>query len=204
MATRRPLVIVAGISQQMPASDTVPSDTVPWPQAIQPTQRIFRSALSNSGAFLLVSGTAYFVYLGQTALAITPKFVEFYVSTIGAGGQTAEVGFFSTPNAPSKAGQSLTKLVSTATVDALTSNGVKRNTSAFATAVTVGTHLWAGIRTAMATTQPTIQALFLDMAQGNILSAAASGALTGAGPFTGAIIAASTAAVCPDLRGTLD
>ncbi len=204
MVTRRPLVTTAGVTQQMPTADTVPSDTVPWPLSIAQIQRVYRSTLSNSSAFLLVSGTAYFVYLGQVVTAATPKFVEFYVSTIGAGAQTAEVGLFSSPAAPSKAGQSLTKLVSTGTVDALTGLGVKRNTSAFATSVTAGTHLWAGIRTAMATTQPTIQALYLDMAQGQVLSLAAAGSLTGAGPWAGAIIAASTAAICPDLRATLD
>jgi len=51
---------------------------------------------------------------------------------------------------------SLTKLASTGGVDALTSSSVKRNTSAFATDIAAGTHLWAGIRIAMVTTQPTI------------------------------------------------
>lgn len=188
----------------MPTADTVPSDTVPWQGNVEYQQRIFRSQLPNNGAFLLLTGVGYFVYLGRTMVALTPKFVEFYVSTIGAGAQTAEVGFFSSPAAPSKAAQSLTKLVASGGVDVLTSLGVKRNTVAFATAVVAGTHLWAGIRTAMATTQPTIQALFLDMAQGQVLSTAAPGVLTGVGPFAGAIIAASAVAICPDLRGTLD
>ena len=38
------------------------------------------------------------------------------------------------------------------TVDAGTSTGVKRNTSAFATVVPKGTHLWAAARFALATT----------------------------------------------------
>lgn len=189
----------------MPTSDTVPLDTVPWQGAIDArSQRVFKSPLSSVGTLLLISGTAYFVYLGKTTLAITPKFVELHVGTIGAGAQVAEIGLFSTPTAPSKAAQSLTKLVSTGTVDALTSLGVKRNTVAFATAVAVGTHLWAGVRAAMATTQPTMQALAIDMAQGEVLSLVAAGVLTGTGPFAGAIIAASVAAICPDLRATLD
>lgn len=171
---------------------------------VEDVQRVFLSKLSVSGTFLLVSGTAYFVYLGRTVQQITPKFVEFHVSTLGAGAQTAEVGFFSTPNPPNKSAQSLTKLISSGTVDALTSTGMKRNTSAFNTAIAAGTHLWAGIRTAMATTQPTIVALIADMLQGHVQSTAGAAALSGAGPWTGAIIAINTASICPNLRGTLD
>lgn len=172
---------------------------------LEPMGRVFRSALSNHATpFLLVSGVAYFVYLGRTTAAITPKFVELHVSTVGVGSQTAELGLFSSPAAPSKAGQSLTKLVSTATLGALTSLGVVRNTSAFATSVPAGTHLWAGVRTALATTQPTCLGLGYDLAQGLILSTAAAGVLTGTGPFAGAIIAASVSQVAPDLRVTLD
>lgn len=169
------------------------------------TQRTFMSCLAPGNAgFLLISGTAYFVYLGRTKKAFTPKYVEFHVSTIGAGSQVAEVGFFSTPAAPNKAAQSVSLLVSTGTVDALTSTGVKRNTTAFATSIPAGTHLWAGIRTAMVTTQPTIWGIGVDMAQGMILALAGASVLTGAGPWAGAIIAASTAMVCPDLRGLMD
>ena len=169
------------------------------------SQRVFMSCLAPGGAgFLLISGTGYWVYLGRTKRAITPTRVEFHVSTIGAGAQTAEVGFFSTPAAPNKAAQSVTKLVSTGTVDALTSTGVKRNTAAFATSIPAGTHLWAGIRTAMATTQPTIWGIGVDMAQGQILVKTSAGVLTGTGPWAGVIVAAATGMVCPDLRGTMD
>jgi hypothetical protein len=159
---------------------------------------------TRNATFLLITNTAYWVYLGRVLANFTPKYVEFVVSVIGAGTAVAEVGFFSTPSAPNKVGQQVTKLVATGTVDALTSTGVKRNTSAFSTVVNAGTHLWAGIRTAMGTTQPSIWGLGIDMAQGNVLSTATSGALTGTGPWTGAIITHSTSAVCPELRGTLD
>lgn len=165
---------------------------------------IYMSPLSpGSAGFLLLTGIAYFVFLGKTPATFTPKFVEFYVGTIGAGTQTAEVGLFSSPAAPNKANQSLAKIVSTGTVDALTSTGVKRNTSAFATSVPVGTFLWAGIRTAMVTTQPNISGIGFDMAQGQILSTVAAGVLTGVGPWTGAIITATNAVQCPDLRMSL-
>lgn len=172
---------------------------------VEPIQRIFRSPLVESGTFTPVSGTGYWVYLGQTTQALTPKYVEFVVTGVGTGAQTAEVGLFSTPAAPSKAAQTITKLVSTATVDALTSTGVKRNTTNFSTAVAVGTHLWAGIRTAMASTQPTIRGLTDSYSQGDVLSLAASGVLTGAGTWAGAIPAISlTLAEHPALRVTLD
>jgi hypothetical protein len=170
--------------------------------------RVFSSPLPNvATALTTVSGTGYFVYLGRTVTALTPKHVEFYVSTVGTGAQTAEVGFFSTPNAPNKASQTVTKLISTGTVDALTATGVKRNTSAFATSVPAGTHLWAGVRTAMATAQPQISGLCMDFSQGRVLSTASAGVLTGTGPWTGAIISNPSylsTAMCPDLRGVLD
>ena len=200
MPVIRPLKMSGGQIIQSAAGDTFDLTSLESSQS----QQIFMSALPRTAGFLLLTGVAYFVYLGRTLSAITPKFVEFHVSTLGAGAQTAEVGFFSSPLSPRKTSQSLTKLVATGTVDALTTTGVKRNTTAFATPVAASVHLWAGLRTAMATTQPLIWGIGVDMAQGQIHSTAAAGALTGAGPWTGAIIAASTAMVCPDLRGLLD
>src|SRR2546428_5661404 len=96
------------------------------------------------GTFLLIAGTAYYVYLGRLAKGLTVKFVEFHVTTLGAGAQTAEVGLFSTPSAPNKSAQTLTKIVATGTLDSLTAGtGVKRNTASFAQNVDAGTHLWA-------------------------------------------------------------
>jgi hypothetical protein len=171
-------------------------------------QRVLSSPLPNVGTMLtVVSGTAYSVYLGRTTVTFTPQYVEFYVSTAGAGAQTAEVGLFSSANPPNKGNLSLSKLVSTGTISALTNGGVKRNTSAFNTSVAAGTHLWAGIRIAMATTQPALSGLCMDFSQGRVLSTASAGALTGNGPWTGAIVTLGTypnTAISPDLRVTLD
>ncbi len=177
--------------------------------SVDTSPRILSSRLPNMGTSLTtVSGTAYFVYLGLLTALAQPKFVEFFVAASGSGSQTAEVGLFSSPAAPNKANQSLTKLVSTGAVDALTSAfAVKRNTTAFATDIAAGTHLWAGIRIAMASIQPTISALCVDFLQGRILSTTSAGPLTGAGPFTGAIITLAPYAntpLAPDLRVTLD
>ena len=146
-----------------------------------------------TGTLLLISGTAYFVFLGRVATAFVPAYVKGMCGTIGAGSQTAELGLFSTPLPPNGSSQSVTKIEATGTITSLTSTGVKQNTSAFSTSVAAGTYLWAGMRTAMGTTQPTMQAYLRDYARGNLLSTAASGVLTGTGPWTGATIAATAA-----------
>lgn len=178
------------------------------PAYVDPVQRVLSSSLPNvATAITCVNGTAYFVYLGRTTVDFTPKYVEFYVNTAGSGAQTAEVGLFSSPGPPNKGNLSLSKLVSSGTLSSLTSTGVKRNTSAFATSVPAGTHLWAGIRTAMATNQPALSGLCMDFSQGRVLSTASAGALTGSGPWTGAIISLGAylnTAIAPDLRVTLD
>lgn len=168
-------------------------------------QNFLRSSLPASvNAFTMVTGDAMFVYLGLTKTARTINSVKFFVSTIGAGAQTAEVGLFSTPLAPNGLNQSLTKIVATGTVDALTATGIKGNTNPFAQVVPANTHLWAGLRTAMVTTQPVIGGIGLDYAQGHILKCAASGVLTGAGPFAGTVLAAAaSAAQAPGLMGYL-
>jgi hypothetical protein len=179
-----------------------------FPAYVDPVQRVLSSPLPNvATAITLVNGTAYFVYLGRTTVDFTPKYVEFYVNTGGSGAQTAEVGLFSSTGPPNKGNLSLTKLVSTNSVSSLTSTGVKRNSSAFATSVAAGTHLWAGVRTAMATNQPALSGLCMDFSQGRVLSTAAAGALTGSGPWTGAIISVGqylNTAIVPDLRVSLD
>jgi hypothetical protein len=171
------------------------------------TQRILMPPLAHHGTihtFVMISGTAYFAYVGRVATSITPKFVEFYVTGAGAGAQTAEVALYSTPTSPNKSAQTLTRITSTGTVDSLTTTGVKRNTSAFSTAVSAGTHLWAAMRTAMATTQPTCGGVASDLSQGSILTTTGGGALTGVASASGSLVAAATATTCPYLSVTLD
>lgn len=170
------------------------------------SQRVFMSPLDAVPASILTSGTAYWSYVGLTTVAVTVKFVEFSVTTAGAGAQTAEVAIASSPSAPNKANQSLTKLAATGTLNSLLATGVCRNTSSLATVVSAGTHLWAGVRIAMATTQPQIIGIGGDFGQGQYLTTAASGALTGAGPFTGTLVAGDATVVwrAADLRVTLD
>lgn len=168
------------------------------------SQRIFSSRLVEGGTFLTISGTAYYVYMGRTAQDITPKFVEFHVTTAGAGTDTKEVGLFSTPSPPNKSAQTLTKIFATGTVDSGTTTGVKRNTSANTTLVPKGTHLWAAYRGALATTQITAFGLLGDMSQGHILTTTGGGALTGVTTAAGTIPTLATATNCPALRVTMD
>ena len=174
-------------------------------------QRILLGAfgLTHTTALQTVENTAYWTYIGYTLKSFTAKYVEFVVTTVaGAGAQIAEVCLASSVNPPNKANQTLTKLAADGTLDALNATGVKRNTSALNYAVARGIHLWAGIRTAMGGTEPTLMALGGDLNHGIYLSTALAGALTGAGPWTGSVIAqdtaSSTTAQGIDLKVTLD
>lgn len=146
---------------------------------------------------------AYFIYVGQTAETITPRYARFLVSLAGAGAQAAEVGLFKTPLGPNHGGQVLTKIEATGTVDSLTGTGQKANTSAFSTEVPDGTHLWAAIRTNMATTQPTLLAVGPDLGCFIVMRTVTAGALTASTTFTGATVG-NAAAPCPSLFVTLD
>jgi hypothetical protein len=168
-------------------------------------QRIFQSRCTEGSTFLAITGTAYYVYMGRAVQDITVKFIEWQTTgTVAAGAQTAEAGLFSTPAAPNKSAQTLTKIAATGTVDSQTTNGMKRNTASFAQLVQAGVHLWAAVRFAMATTQPTAVGLANDMSQGQILTTTGGGALTGLTTAAGSIPALATATVAPALRVTMD
>ena len=170
------------------------------------TQRRFMP-MHNHGnlhTFVTISGTAYYVYVGRMVQDVTVKFVEFHITGAGAGTDTKEVGLFSTPSAPNKSGQTLTKIAATGTVDSGTTTGFKRNTAAFNQLVPAGTHLWAALRCALATTQPTCAGLSGDMGGGTYLTTTGGGALTGVTTAAGALVAAGTTTVCPELHVTLD
>jgi hypothetical protein len=174
-------------------------------------QRIFRTDLTRrmvvaagTEDFILISGTAYYVYVGRVVQPITVKFVEFHITTAGAGTDTKEVGLFSTPSPPNKSAQTLTKIVATGTVDSGVSTGIKRNTSSFAQAVDAGTHLWAAMRCALGTTQPKMPGIGADYSQGHILTTTGGGALTGITTASGGLVAVALSSLGPDLTVTLD
>jgi hypothetical protein len=161
--------------------------------------------LTSTTALAGVSGTAYFVYLGYTNVALTVNKILLWVITAGAGTQTAELGFFSSPTTPSRANQTLTKIVSTATITSLTTVGLKLNTANFAQAITAGTHLWAGFRQAMTTTQAAVLSCYNDLQQGNILVTTGAAAFSGGTTYAGVIPAISISTnLGPQLWATLD
>ena len=166
---------------------------------VSPSDLELRSKLPTIAGAILTEDTAYFVYLGKTNRKLTATRVLAHVTTGGTGAQTAEVGLFSTPTAPNRAGQTLTKLVADGTLGDLTGTGVLGNTTAFSTDIPAGTHLWAGIRTAMATNEPQIVGLTQDMSAGLVLSTATAGALTAGTTFTGALITAAVTWQAPAL-----
>lgn len=169
-------------------------------------QRCLRGPLEATGTFLTTSDTAYWIYLGYTLAAFIPKNVEMVLRTNAAGTQTAEVCLASGSAGPTKAAVTLTKLVANGTLDDITTGAVKtvRNTSAMATQISAGVHLYAGVRTAMSVTQPVLVGILADFNEGWCLSTASAGALTGTGPWTGSLIAPAITTVAPQLIVTLD
>lgn len=177
-------------------------------ELMQKQQYIIRSDLPPGlAAFLMIKSTGYFVYLGEAKNGFIPKYIAANVTTAGAGSQTGECGIFTTSDPPSKKNQQLTKVFSTNNLNSLTSLGTKRNTLEFISGINAGQHVWAGILTAMATTQPTVLGLGGDMSQGSILAGDFRGAGTTLSGFynnskiTGYLITTnSSTASCPDLR----
>ena len=189
-----------------PASGNLASCTGFQDQVINTRRRVYRPTGDALATFACVANTAYWVYMGYTTEAVTPKYVELYQTVLGTVSQAAEVCLASTPLAPNKSNQTLTKIAADGTIDDLTANNtiMKRNTSALATQVAAGTHLWVGFRMDMGGTEVSAVGLGFDFGQGYVLSTAAAGVLTDAGPWTGSIITAATAAIAPYLSMTLD
>jgi hypothetical protein len=185
-------------------------------------QRVFGASknlarVAGSIAGSSASGVAYWIYLCQLAEDSNGGACQFsaHCTTLGAGTQTAEVALASTPSAPKRSSQVLTRLASSASLLTLTSVGAKRATGALtiggaAPVLTAGMHLWLGIRIVMGTTQPILWSLAGDKQNGEILTTAAA-TITGLGvtldtftTLTGSLIAAAVTAQAPDLNFTLD
>jgi hypothetical protein len=162
-------------------------------------------ARTRGASLTTVSGTTYAIYLGYTTVSkAAVRIFGFLVSTsLGAGAQTAEYALASSPAAPNGANQTLTKLVADGTISGLTTNNTTiKNTSSFSYTVAAGVHLWACVRTAMATTQPTFAACGPNMGLGEVLTATGVGALTSATTWTGVVPADTTTTPAPELTLT--
>lgn len=166
-------------------------------------QRVYRSLLMPGlGNVTTGSGVAYWVFVGTFTQTTILARVRYFVAVAAAGTQTAELAYASSPLPPCGAGQVLTKIAATGSVTDLT--GTNNQNTALAATIPAGTNLWIGFRSAMGTTQPSFRGLGYDLADGSVLRTNASGALTGAGPWTGAVVSGATTATCPDLEACMD
>ena len=163
---------------------------------------VLRSPVNTAGGNMtMISGTAYWTYVGYRPIAEVVKRIRLYVVTGGTGAQTAEVAVSTSTTAPTGSNITLTKVWADGSLDALTGTGRLGNSADNSTALSGDAHCWVGIRSAMATTQPTVRALAYDFGDGYLATTAASGALTGAGPWTATPFAAT--GQFPDVRGYL-
>lgn len=168
-----------------------------------PSERFLYSPLMRPSQLQVTSGTAYWAFIGRTTSRSLPKYISAYCAVVGSdttGAHAAEVALARTNTPPNKANQTLTKIVAAAMnqagadQDFELSVGVKRNATAFTTVIEAGVYLWAGIRCALDTTQPNLHAITRDHGRGFTLTTAASGALTGAGPWTGVLTSTTAGA----------
>ncbi len=158
-----------------------------------------RSALPTIAGAATVADKAYWVYVGRAARPCTATNVKFWVSTAAAGAQVAEVAV-ATGSAPNAAAQTLTVVaVASALADLTVAYASKQNTTSFGYAVNASDHLWVGLRTNMATTQPTVFGHTFDCSNGEILSTASAGILAVGTAYTGALITESVAWQAPAL-----
>jgi hypothetical protein len=184
------------------------ADALGWLNVAPPgSQRRFRSMWADdAGSNIMTADQLIMVYCGYTVRAVTCKHVEMYCGVVALGAQTAEVGLFSSPTSPNKAGQTLTCLTSSGTLDTLLTTGTKRNTTAFNAGagyvVPAGTHLWAGVRTNMATTQPQLSRLLVGMKDGSILQTNTAGIITTGNTYVGTVLGDGTQP--PNLQISMD
>lgn len=171
--------------------------------SVRKNEARLRSDLQKIAGTTTTGATAYFVYLGKTTRRLKCDKVLFNVTTGGASTQAGEVGLFSSPTAPNGAAQTLTCLAKDATLDDLTGTGVKGNTTAMGYDVPADTHLWAGYRVDMASTEPTVVGLTGDNSEGTILSLAAQSAFAVGSTYAGDLITAAFTWQAPALVVTV-
>lgn len=149
--------------------------------------------LFSSVGFTLVSGTAYWIYMGYLVHPLVVKYLAYFMATAGSGAQTAEFAIASAPTGPNKAAKSLTPVVATGSLGSLVSgsNAVRRNSAAFTTVLSPGLHYYRGFRVANATTQPAGNAGSRDMGRGIFLVTLAATALTVGVAQTGSLLTPS-------------
>jgi len=198
--------VVTGLNTPSADSD---ASTKSYTDSLKQTNRVFAPAspltMNIYNLYPFVADKAAFVYIGYFPKSVTVKYVSMHNQTGGSGAQVAEVGLFSTPLAPNKGGQTLTCLAASGSIGDLTTTGMLRNSSSLNYAVPAGTHLWAGMRTDMATTQPECRSVGGDWGSGTTLYTNSAAVFSASNTYSGSVpTAAYFDADAPDLRVELD
>jgi hypothetical protein len=132
-------------------------------------------AVAGSTTRALVTGVSEFTYMGQANRDFTAQAVSMMCRGSSSGAGTFELGLFTSPAAPNKAGQTLTKVWSASVASTTTSTTVRM---AATQAITAGTHVWIGMRSSFATTQTSAQVCGMAGDLGHFLTAS-TGAFSG-------------------------
>lgn len=160
---------------------------------------ILRSALPTIAGSALTADKAYWVYVGRVKRGTTLNKVLCHVTTGGTGAQTAEIALATSDNAPNRASQVLTVVAVDGSLGDLTGTGVLGSGSALGYAAQQTVHLWAGIRTNMASTQPAVYGHTFDASNGEVLVTATAGVLAVGSTYTGALVTAAVTWQAPAL-----
>lgn len=179
---------------------------------MDPTERIFETlGPGMGGGLLLANDRAYWGYLGRWGSAVTFNYLNLRLITIAvtSGADVFSGGIFTGDKPPTRgANVTMTKVAATASWDAMI-GGVARdvkNSSALGATPAAGSWVYWGIHASGYSTQPTLSNYIRDGCIGRLLSTAAAGSLTGAGPWTAVPIAfvADATALAPRTIVTLD
>lgn len=173
-------------------------------------RRIFRCPIPPTASFNpTIAGTAYWLYIGYFPDARSIAKIGSFLTNVSTVDSVCSLAMATTPLAPNKAAQVLTKIAnsSTATIDDLTANANRDHYSSAINCSTGTGHVWAGICPNTGGTQPGFRGLQNEYAHGFVLvtaGVAGSSIHTGAGPWTGSTVTDGNSAVGVDLFLTMD
>lgn len=170
---------------------------------VRPSQQnILDADLPTIAAAAATADRAYWVYVGQAVKSFTLNKIRGHVSTGGTGAQTAEMAVATSSSAPNGAAVTLTVVAVSGSLDDLTGTGVLGSPD-LSYAVDPSTHIWLGVRTNMASTQPQFYGHTFDASRGEILITSTAGVLAVGTSYTGALITAALTWQAPALFATI-
>jgi hypothetical protein len=138
---------------------------------------------------------AYCLYIGYTTKQLTINHTRFYQSSAGVGADNGcQMGFGSSPAGPSLSAFATVTPLAIAAIPSPLTPGNKANAVAFGVVVAAGTHLWAIVKSAMATTQLGVYPVIGDVT-GAVQSRSAAGTLAVSTP----IVCTAYASSAPDM-----